>query len=1234
MKPLDPLRRTLSGTALIEASAGTGKTHTICTLFVRLVAERGFDVRDILVVTFTEAATAELRDRVRSRLFAELDALSRADTTAGSLSELLLRGDAEKQAQYRSRLRAALESFDQASIFTIHGFCHRLLREHAFECEVDFEAELVQDGGPIFDELVRDFWAKETYALDPLLLRLVDPGREPGTLAKILREVSGRLWADVLPERAAPPEMDALESFREAWLNLKRQWQAGRESVAAILSDTSSALNRNVYRLASVPQKLAEIDAFLSAEVPLDPIGAGSFLEKLTTEAITKGTKASGSPPTHPFFEACSRWDKARGPLVALGETYVLYLRRRFVEVLRTELGSKKERLGIQFFDDLLNSVDSALQGERGDTLAAQIRARYRAALIDEFQDTDFIQYRIFSRVYAGTAQPLLLIGDPKQAIYAFRGADIFAYLAAVRDASSAPETLDVNWRSDPALISAVAHLYGRPRHPFLFPGIELPAVRPRAGAKPALTEGGAAVPPLQLRFLSSEGRAGRSGHVTKTGAQGALPALVAADICRLLSGDHRIDGRPIVPSDIAVLVRSNDESARIQLELGALGVPSVSSRASSVFESDEAQDLALLMAALAEPSQSRLVRGALSTRLLGLSASDLFELRHNEASWDVWVGRFHEWHELWQRRGFAHVHRALLNSGHRLGETAVSTHLLGQAGGERALTNHLHLAELLERAARVGHLGVLGLCRWFYRARSGALGASDAAELRLETDNAAVELVTIHKSKGLEYPVVYCPSLWAPVERVLKDPSHDQPVIAFHDPNDHDRLKLDLRRSPDAQVRSVYEQRGEALRLSYVALTRAKHLCVVVTGDLESLGGSALGHLIHHQDDESDAWLRTQSHVDALDESQRLAETAAFVEASAGSMSLAHLDESAAPAYHPLTDTAPHLIVPAQSRAVSSARVISSYSALVRGTSGSEVDGTPALDRGEAEVVVDPSYDELALSPALAEQIPLRDFPRTSHAGSCFHSIYEEMDFQAFEPRALVALTREKLALFGYDPNEWSDTVVGALQRTLDTPLNDAKAALRLSSLPREKRLDEMAFMLSVRHTPGVTSTSGFVAQELATVFRAHAHSEPALRYADALAQLDFPALRGFLKGYIDLVFEHESRFFVVDYKSNYLGPRFADFRPAQLSQAMAHGHYHLQYHLYVLAVHRYLAHRMPDYDYDLHFGGVYYLFIKGMSPELGPASGVFFDRPTRALVEALDELFRSPEIKERGSS
>ena len=1008
------------------------------------------------------------------------------------------------------------------------------------------------------------------------------------------------------------------------WTELRSRWPVARAQVETILSQEPSPLNRNIYRQKSVPAKLAEIDAYLTPECPTAPAAEGSFLQKLTKEAIQKGTKAKGVAPEHEFFEACSRWETARQLLSTLKDDYLVFLRRRFVEVLRTQLGPKKEKLGIQFFDDLLSSVYAALSGPKRDALAARIRAQYRAALIDEFQDTDLIQYRIFSSIYSRTQLPLLLIGDPKQAIYAFRGADIFAYLAAVADSDRSPETLDVNWRSDPDLLRGVAQLFGRPRRPFLLDGVRLPPVKARPGAKPALTCHGVPVPPLHLRFLPSGETAEPAVPLSKTAAQAVIPAIVAADVARLLSGPHRIDDRPILPSDVAILVRSNDESARIQRELSRLGIPSVTSQASSVFESPEAGELALLLAALAEPSNGRLIRGALATPLFGLSASEIFELGRDESLWDSWVARFRAWHELWQRRGFGPVHRAILGAGPEFEKPAVSTRRLTELGGERSLTNHLHLGELLERAAHENHLGVFGLCRWFERARNGGLGRSESAELRLETDDPAMKLVTIHKSKGLEYPVVYCTSLWFPAERRPRSPRYDEPVVSFHDPSDAHRLKLDLRDSEDSRAHSAFEQRAESLRLSYVALTRAKHLCIVLTGNFESLADSALGYLLHHQDDESDPWTRTKLHIEGLDQSARWAETMAFAEASGGCISASREDEAPPPLYSGPSSTIAELSLSPRTRTITVGRAISSYSALVRGSAGSEPDSTPIFDRGEAEVVIEATPATVPLASALTEFIPLRDFPRTANAGSCFHAIFEEADFQANDGcEALIRLTKEKLRLYGYAPDAWSDIVAPALHQTLHTALSAGQNPIRLSEVPQSARLDELAFLISVRVKADFADRTPLNAKGLAEVFREHARESLPAEYAESLSRLEFPALRGFLKGYIDLVFERDGQFYVVDYKSNYLGPRFVDYRPGALIEAMAHGHYYLQYHLYALAVHRYLGRRVANYDYERHFGGVFYLFIKGMSEATGCESGVFFDRPARALVEALDGYF-----------
>jgi len=1124
--PLDPLALPLRGVNLIEASAGTGKTFTITTLFLRLLLEEERRLGEILVVTYTNAATAELRTRLRQRLataHAAWGTAARGERSASgegagerdeALDALLERRAAAGLLERdRHRLTQALYGFDEASVFTIHGFCQRVLQENAFESGMPFDVQLVTDQRSLVREIVRDFWVRELHGAPSDFVAFAQARHE------VMRELAGLAAkavslrdAPVLPARADLPES------------------------------------------ADPAQRFLRLKVELAAHV-------------------------------------------------------------------REELRLRKEKAGILYFDDLLTRLRDALAAEGGERLARALRQRWRAALIDEFQDTDPVQYDIFRRVYGAPAPsesdaPLFLIGDPKQAIYSFRGADVHTYIAAKRHAGEGrARTLGVNYRSDERLVVAVNALFGRAgvRAPFLLEGIDYQGVAPRPDARERLGGALAQGAPLQILHLPNPGKA----VLNKKEVLPRLFRQVPHEIARLLAAGGTIDGEPLRASHVAVLCRRNAEARQLQLELRALRIPSVLQTDESVLETNEAEELARVVRALAEPGDGAALLAALATPMLGVHAVELQALRDGGEAWDLWTARFHRGHEIWREAGFMPAFRALLH------ECEVEKRVLGGVDGERRMTNFLHLGEILQTHAVESRRGPLALSEWFdqMRADEGARSdaVADAAQIRLESDDLALELVTVHRSKGLEYPIVYCPFLWE--GQLLHRSEKDE--LRFHDPERDGALALDIG-SPDLPAHRKLAERealAENLRLLYVALTRARHRCVVVWGRLKFCETSALGYLLH-QPPEADAEVTPASvaaRIETLDDRALRADLQRLVEASAGAVGIAELSSADGPVYAQRDAHDADPVWQPPGRVPRLGWRTASFSSLTAGGEHVSAPAEEGLDRDDTDVgeplaaLADGAGEaERAGAPQPAPApIPLADFPTGTRAGHLVHSILERCDFRA--PAAeLRAEVDRALAAYGFEPR-WSEALTRAVAAVLATPLQAGADTFRLAEVARERRLSELEFLFSLRG-------GGLDSGRLAAPFARHA---PALRpeYVERLRHLGFAPVSGFLKGFVDLVFEHRGRWYVLDWKSNHLGAERRFYDPGRLRAAMEQHHYYLQYHLYVVALHRYLGLRLADYDYERHFGGVFYLFVRGMDPSAA-AAGVFFDRPARALVEALEVL------------
>lgn len=1256
LRTLDPFELPLGGTQLIEASAGTGKTYTITSIVLRLLLERGLTVEQIVVVTFTKAATFELRERIRRRID-EAERAFRAGQAEGDdalLVALLRRVD---RAAGLARLRAAQRALDHSAVFTIHGFAQRMLQEHAFESGARFDLELVGDQRALISEVVHDFWSSEVASLPEELWKLLS-----GVDAKSL--LSPKAFASLayvavafpdLPLHGSRPARDEVSAPARLLERREARSRAALSALAACRSEVVAEFRRDgeaaLAALSPTKQhgtyysfeKLGAMHAALSALSHGEEVfGLPKPLEYLTSEKLDRYTKKKLWPvPKHALYDAMDAYARACAEVDSAAEELLDELRTRMVEFARERIVLEHRQAGTQSFDDLLHGLCAALRHKAGSVLARRIRERYPVALIDEFQDTDPTQYEIFRTIYASPeakaeskngAAALFLIGDPKQAIYAFRGADVFAYIAAAKDAADQAWTLSTNRRSDPGLLRALNTLFGRLPQPFLIDSIRYVPVSAPAERSDQLFSDSARVTPLELVHLPGEG--------SEPPSAAQWSRLAALEVARVLRSGVRVgDGeaqRLVEPRDIAVLTRTNAQAQDIQAELRALRVPSVLAGDRSVFQTVEAEELAHVMRAMAEPSSPGAVRTALATRFLNVDAHEIARLAEDEAAWELWVTRFRQCHTLWTNSGFVHAVQHLFR------ELDVVSRTLSLAEGERRLTNARHLIELLHGAETSEHLGVIGLVQWFDQARVDPEGqgmAPEAQQLRLESDADAVTLTTMHKSKGLEYPIVVLPSLGNTSEPF----SSEKENLRFHNPEHGDRLELDVRlpaHKPEALAIGKHEHRAEALRLAYVALTRAKHHLVVLCGRGARPGFSALGYLLH-QPAVSLGGLDVdiEARLKSLDEEERLSEMEQVAADSSGTIRVRRARLDSVPEYEAAPRPLPRLAARVLARRVPEGARTSSFSAMTRGAAHAL---SPQARAGRDVDEVVPAAAAGSAPPAAPESgIVLADFPRGAAPGELLHAVLEHCPFAEGDAKARAEIAERELKRAGFDAAHLP-ALKQAIEDVLATSL-DARGEWSLGSLQPSARVAEMEFLLPVSApVSGRVLTARRLAQALgwedsaqsgarsATLAREEAPWGEA--YLEQVAKLPFVAWSGFLRGFIDLVFERDGRFFVLDYKSNYLGGTADDYGPAQMRAAMAEHHYHLQYLLYSVALHRHLTQRVARYDYETHFGGVYYLFVRGMHPENG-SRGVFFHRPSKALVERLSALLEDPAPHEDGA-
>ncbi len=1192
----------LDGVRLIEASAGTGKTFTLATLVTRLVVERGLRVGQVLAVTFTEAATQELRKRVRERLLLSL-ALLDAPEADGEDAERALTRDilrahrarsGESDTTLRRRLRQAAMDVDIAAIFTIHGFCARVLREHALESGQGFDPpELLANDRDLRAELAADLWrahaTDDTGAEDLAALWSGGPDTLAADLRALLREPV------LVPVAAAPLPSDPVPQLLAAGHALAEGFRAhGNDFLAALLD----ALERKVlhggsYKADWLQALWTQLSHWCDAgdyHAALD-----ERLAKLTVQVLREKTNKAhvGKTPESPLCDLIEAWLDAMRACDAFRAQRRIALLHHVRDDARARLAELKRTRRVQTYDDLIDDVAAALDGPRGDALARALRAQYAVALVDEFQDTDARQWKIFDRVFGngGDAPALFLIGDPKQAIYGFRGGDVHTYLAAQETADKAP-TLGHNFRSRPSLLAAIGALYAQAGdEAFGDPRIRFFTVEPgghrndddflRDGrAAPALVAWQAPAPPPNDKGERKPWSAEESRALCTRACVAAIHAVLSAG----RAGTATIDGATVQPGDIAVLVRTHREATRMQQALAAVGIPAVAAGKQSLFATAEARELHAVLLALLQSGDDGRLRAALSTVLVGEDAAAIDAL--DDGAHD-WQHRALAWRERLLRGGpLALVGELCAASGPRL---------LGLLDGERRVGNYLQLAEALQEA-QANALGLQGLVDWLGQRIARADPDDETQLLRLESDAHRVQIVTLHKSKGLEYPLVFLP--FAGIG--AKEPTPGRLCIA-HGEGGGRRLHWQVARDDaewkDARDGWKVEQRAEDARLLYVGMTRARHALWTATGPFFRHEHAALWPMLRDPD--------------------ALAGTPGIV-----------LDAAEPPASLPRLPPETDAEVPpprVAKRVLSSDWWVHSFSGLSRAETGGDAStaATLPVPGGRDEPA---ATDTEAVAADAGADAGGADFDRRfagTRFGVALHAALEHADFAAWRdwlpgdaaPAGEADTIAKVLRAEGFPADALDDGIALVTRLVGNTLRVVLPEGVQLCHVPADERRPEIEFQFALRPT-----------RTEALLALLHRHDIVRERHGFGFLQ----RLDGLMTGLIDLTYRHDGRWYVLDYKSNRL-PRYD---AGALQDAMRHSEYDLQALIYTLALHRWLRFRLGDaangggYDYARDFGGIRYVFSRGIALDApadagGTAQGVYAQRFEPELVYALDALF-----------
>lgn len=1162
MQKLEVFNVPFEGFSLVEASAGTGKTYNITSLYIRAIVEQRLSPSNILVLTYTEAATAELKSRIRGRIKECIDHLSESKEEVDDfISELRRRSD----GTYISKLKNALFSFDEASIFTIHGFCQKLLREENLAFGVQSDFEIIQDTSELTQDAVDAYWRKivaeysDTKLGQGLLEFLMNQKINPDELKSVIKQVIAKPYAKLLPGQNIDLKVEAkIKRIQQLNEQLKYQWNDDKDQLKEIIF--SEKLNKRSYKPETFKVHWKSLELWISSDKihfsGFDKIE--NFAEEKILISVTKGNQVE----VPEFSKILDEFLTEIGDLNEIKAHFIL----EGISEIKDKIEAQKEKKNGLGFDDLLQKVEANLDQKLADKISTQ----YPIALVDEFQDTDPIQYSIFKKIYKDQDAALFMIGDPKQAIYSFRGADLFTYFEATTDVSEEQRySLNNNYRSSEALIDAVNKVFNRNKQPFVF---EEPLFRnadfPSGKDKKKLTLSGKNQAPLAFVDCNIE-------ELNAGPARETISDYVAAQIQKLLVGEYRIDDKPVKPNDIAVLVRKKKEATLIQETLHSYGIKSIARSNESIFKTRECEDLKILLKAVIDHSNSNLVRTAMIGSFIGYTSNDILEIMDDESRWAETINAFRLADEKWSKYGVSDA----INELDRFFN--IQEQLSKLENAERRITNLSHLQELINDYESKHRASPHSVIRYLNQKMQSTASPTDEELIRLESDGDLVSITTLHSSKGLEYPVVFIPFLWDNFDSSI---NKGYSILEFH--NDENELQIDIapQKSDDSHQIAYKEVLADTLRLSYVALTRAEVACFIPFGKYKEVSKSSLLAMISgpqfflnnsiKKDEKVDQFYTDLSALNdpnliRVVDSEEILKESTTVSKSSEQMGLFSAKNYRAKELN-------------RSDVEQFSRIVS-FSSLT----SSKKDEAPIKDYDQLEFKDEMDSSEIEELQSLS----IFNFPKGSSTGNLLHNIFEHIDFQDSTNHQQIIDTQfdaSGLAL------KWKSILVKWINNGLSHSINNE---IKLGEIESSDVLKELEFHFPVKdiNTEIITST---------------------IRETN-IEEVSELSISGFMKGFIDLIFRHQGKYYILDYKSNHLGDVIDDYDSDLLRKKITSSNFDVQYHIYTVALKLYLEQRIKGFNFEKDFGGVFYFFLRGIDDEAG--SGVFFDKPSKKVIDEL---------------
>jgi len=1219
VKAFDLFESPLAPRVMLEASAGSGKTWVLTGLYIRLLLECDVTVDRVLVLTFTKLATKELKERIQNRLRESLVALKEGVQDDGDefLLELVRRYGHNDAAV--DRLRVALYDFDRSMITTIHGFCQQLLGEEPLLTGTPFRFDL-DPSGESLQQAIEDVWRRWVRSYSDfrvgktLLNALEKPFGSLESMRKRIETFQNHSHSEIILPVDLHPE-HYFEELDALWFSVRKRWPEEKETILKVIE--ASGVNRG-HVTNQLPSRFKKLDTWFEPEVMEPPDREqirtiGQFTPDYFNEKLNQG----GSLPIHPLFELFAELEQR---LHLMGEV-VATLQYRFAVSVLEEREKLSRQADTADYNDLLIMVKRALSdSDRGSELAGHLLGRFPYALVDEFQDTDPHQYEIFRAIWPkeGEGHGLFMVGDPKQAIYSFRGGDIYTYLRARSETPvSSRFSLPYNYRSRPALVEAVNRIF-TPEHesPFLEGTIRFQPARPGVPEREEeYTIDGRVPEPVSLFFTDSD-----DGELPE---KDAMWQAVASQVSELLAAGHRgeacikSDGssRPVSGGDIAILVQRNDQADRIKRELARFGVRSVGNQRENIYQTRETELLIRFFRAVLDPLNQRAIRDLVATGLLGADLQEIHGELADEESWSRLSMELSSLKQFWVTRGCYPMVRRYLFEDERVARMA------WWDSRERVLAN---LEQLMERISEVeSRLGLSpsAVLSWLERAFTDGL-ANEEESLYLESDEDLVRVLTIHSSKGLEFPVVFLPTLWSVsrmdqknhMERVHDSEPPHRSTICFGDP--------DSAVMKDFREMALLEKVGEEIRTCYVALTRARYECRIFLSSGKQSAFCGLSAVFRgagqvRSDLARNVSVSRKSKSDKVLTPDQLWEPLVHLARSypeifrmenvlpnrtyvqnSREIDDPEADDLARPTVVPRAYSGPRVLVPETSRF--------NFSALVHhgidSVESRDYDHLYSIAGHQSNVTV-PEYDSEVVTGGVeegdsgSEERNMFTFPRGARAGTFIHKLFEHPDFDFRSSRLYSEIVADVSRIHGVE-EVWNGVLTGMMESVARADYG----ALNPGRVSPREMLKEMEFYFPSADVPS---------SSLQRIIRDGVSSEQVFR----------GDVNGLMNGFIDLVVRDRGRYYILDYKSNDLGGRPEDYHEEALKGAMITSGYDLQYHIYLTALVKYLRDRDPAFSYESSIGGVYYLFVRGMST--GHSAGIYHDLPPRERIEELESVW-----------